>query len=283
MIVLADADLERAANAAVHYSMQNGGQTCISVERVYVEEPVYDEFVGRSRRRCARCARACPASPASIDVGAVTSPPQMDLIDEHVRDAVAKGAHACSSAATARRGPGRLLRADAAGGRGPHDGVHDRGDLRSDAARDEGRGRRGGGPAGQRLALRPAGVGLDQGHRQGRAARARVESGVCCVNDAQINYMALELPMGGWKASGWAPATARTGSASTRRSRPILVTRFAPTNKDMHMLPYKASTTKLLGRMLKLAVRARQAAPEPACRRCRPGTTSRSSSTGRSA
>ena len=45
MIVLADADLERAANLAVYYSMLNGGQTCISIERVYVEEPVYDEFV----------------------------------------------------------------------------------------------------------------------------------------------------------------------------------------------------------------------------------------------
>ena len=48
MIVLADADLERAANAAVYYAMQNGGQTCISVERVYVEAPVYDEFVAQA-------------------------------------------------------------------------------------------------------------------------------------------------------------------------------------------------------------------------------------------
>ena len=47
MIVLADADLERAANAADYYSMQNGGQTCISIERVYVEAPVYDEFVDK--------------------------------------------------------------------------------------------------------------------------------------------------------------------------------------------------------------------------------------------
>src|SRR5215207_2565106 len=47
MLVLADANLERAANAAVHYSMQNGGQTCISVERVYVEEPVYNKFVSK--------------------------------------------------------------------------------------------------------------------------------------------------------------------------------------------------------------------------------------------
>src|SRR5262249_16326838 len=47
MIVLSDADLERAANLAVYYSMQNAGQTCISIERVYVEEPVYDEFVAK--------------------------------------------------------------------------------------------------------------------------------------------------------------------------------------------------------------------------------------------
>src|SRR3954449_5928310 len=47
MIVLADADLERAANAAAYYSMQNGGQTCISIERVYVEAPVSDEFVAK--------------------------------------------------------------------------------------------------------------------------------------------------------------------------------------------------------------------------------------------
>src|SRR5437763_11930606 len=47
MIVLKDADLERAANAAVFWSMQNAGQTCISVERVYVEEPIYEEFLAR--------------------------------------------------------------------------------------------------------------------------------------------------------------------------------------------------------------------------------------------
>src|ERR671926_1911729 len=47
MLVLSDADLERAANAAVHYSMQNAGQTCISTERVYVEAPVYDQFVAK--------------------------------------------------------------------------------------------------------------------------------------------------------------------------------------------------------------------------------------------
>ena len=47
MIVCADADLERAANAAVTYGFMHAGQICMSIERVYVEEPVYDDFVAR--------------------------------------------------------------------------------------------------------------------------------------------------------------------------------------------------------------------------------------------
>ena len=47
MVVLRDADLERAANTAVWASMMNAGQTCISIERAYVEAPVYDEFVAK--------------------------------------------------------------------------------------------------------------------------------------------------------------------------------------------------------------------------------------------
>ena len=65
MIVLADADLERAANAATYYSMQNGGQICISIERVYVEAPVYDDFVAGSWPRPGPCARAPAARPTS--------------------------------------------------------------------------------------------------------------------------------------------------------------------------------------------------------------------------
>ena len=47
MIVLADADLDRAANAAAWGGMMNSGQICMSVERIYVEEPAYDEFVAK--------------------------------------------------------------------------------------------------------------------------------------------------------------------------------------------------------------------------------------------
>ena len=77
MIVLRDADLERAANAAVHYSMQNGGQTCISVERVYVEEPIYDEFVRRVTRRCGALRQGAPGGAGLGRLGAVIRPPQI--------------------------------------------------------------------------------------------------------------------------------------------------------------------------------------------------------------
>ena len=64
MIVLSDADLERAANLAAFYSMQNAGQTCISIERVYVEEPVYDEFVAKVTDKVRRLRQGEPSGGA---------------------------------------------------------------------------------------------------------------------------------------------------------------------------------------------------------------------------
>jgi len=56
---------------------------------------------------------------------------------------------------------------------------------------------------------------------RGEAMARRIEAGVVCVNDAQVNYTALNLPMGGWKelGAGYA-ARARRESASTPRSSP---------------------------------------------------------------
>ena len=92
MIVLADADLERAANAAVYYSMQNGGQTCISLERAYVEAPVYDEFVKRVTEKTAKLRQGPPNGAGSIDVGAVTFAPQLEIVERHVQQARDAGA-----------------------------------------------------------------------------------------------------------------------------------------------------------------------------------------------
>src|SRR3954466_2929785 len=92
MIVLSDADLERAANAAVYYSMLNTGQTCISIERVYVEAPVYDDFVQRVSGKVKALRQGAPGGPGSVDVGAVTFPRQLAAVARHVEDARARGA-----------------------------------------------------------------------------------------------------------------------------------------------------------------------------------------------
>ncbi|MGH2890274.1 MAG: aldehyde dehydrogenase family protein, partial [Solirubrobacteraceae bacterium] len=92
MIVCADANIDRAANAAVYWSMNNGGQVCISVERCYVEEPVYDKFVGKVTELVRGLRQGEPTGPGAVDVGAVIFPPQLEIVDEHVRDAVEKGA-----------------------------------------------------------------------------------------------------------------------------------------------------------------------------------------------
>src|SRR5215212_646862 len=54
MIVTRDADIDRAANAASFGGLMNTGQICLSIERVYVEEPIYDEFVERVRENVER-------------------------------------------------------------------------------------------------------------------------------------------------------------------------------------------------------------------------------------
>jgi hypothetical protein len=66
-----------------------------------------------------------------------------------------------------------------------------------------------------------------------------------------VNYVALELPMGGWKESGLGSRHGADGIRKYTKRQALLVTRFAP-KRDLHMLPYKARTTKLLGRALAL-------------------------------
>jgi acyl-CoA reductase-like NAD-dependent aldehyde dehydrogenase len=252
MIVLRDANLERAANAAVHYSMQNAGQTCISIERVYVEEPVYDEFVAKLTEKMGKLRQGVPGGPASTDLGAMTSAAQTDLVEEHVDDALAKGAQAIVGG---KRGPGpgeffeptllldvshemECMTEETFGPTLPVMKVADV-DEAVRLANDS--------PYGLQASV------WTKDTAEGERVARRLESGVVCVNDAQLNYVALELPMGGWKDSGVGSRHGANGIRKYTKQQTLLVTRFAPTNKDIHMLPYdRASITKLLGLSFRL-------------------------------
>ena len=91
MIVLEDADVDLAAHAAVWGAMFNAGQTCVSVERVYVLEQVYDQFVQAVVRDVKELQ---VGSGEGHDFGALIDEQQLSVTERHVREAVAAGAKA---------------------------------------------------------------------------------------------------------------------------------------------------------------------------------------------
>ncbi|UUO01566.1 aldehyde dehydrogenase family protein [Mycolicibacterium novocastrense] len=91
MIVLEDADIDLAAHAAVWGAFFNAGQTCVSVERVYVLESVYDEFVAAVVRDVEKLKMGAGEG---FDFGSMIDESQVAVAARHVDDALAKGARA---------------------------------------------------------------------------------------------------------------------------------------------------------------------------------------------
>lgn len=103
-IVCRDADLDRAARGIVWGAFLNSGQTCASVERVYVMKEVAEEFLRRVVDHTKALRQGDP-SRAEVDVGPMTMERQRRIVDEHVRDAVDRGARVLAGGATPA-GPG---------------------------------------------------------------------------------------------------------------------------------------------------------------------------------
>lgn len=93
MIVLEDANLEAAARWGAWGAFFNTGQTCMSVERVYVIESKYDEFVRLAMRQAQELKSGYSTEPNSpYFMGPITDPRQVKIIDDHLQDALDKGA-----------------------------------------------------------------------------------------------------------------------------------------------------------------------------------------------
>ncbi|TMK97849.1 MAG: aldehyde dehydrogenase family protein [Actinobacteria bacterium] len=250
MIVLSDADLERAANFATYYSMQNAGQTCISIERAYVEEPVYDEFVAKVSEKVRALRVGKPDGFGSVEVGAITFPPQLDTIKDHVADAIDKGARVLTGGQQVP-GAGRfyeptvlvdvdhtmkIMTEETFGPTLPIMKVHDAEEavrLANDT------------PYGLASSV------FTRNTSRGEQIARRIEAGATTVNDAMINYAALELPMGGAKASGLGSRHGAGGIRKYCSAQAIVVTPRLALKKEVHMYPYKSRTSRLLARFFK--------------------------------
>ena len=88
LLVAADADLDAAADAATWGAMSNAGQTCIGIERVYVVDGVYHSFLEKLNERVSRLR---PGDDGAAAYGPMTLPGQIDVVERHLADAVARG------------------------------------------------------------------------------------------------------------------------------------------------------------------------------------------------
>jgi acyl-CoA reductase-like NAD-dependent aldehyde dehydrogenase len=254
MIVTRDANLERAANVAVHYGMANAGQVCISIERVYVEEPAYHEFVAKVKDKVASLRQGVPGAAGGTDLGAVIFPPQLEKVRRHVEEAKAAGAdvYTPNPPADPRHFfPPTVLT-----------GV----DHSMTCMRDETFG-----PtlpimkvADTEEAIRLAndtsyGLGayvFAGSTRDGEAIARRIDAGSVAVNDAWMNYFSLEAPMGGWKESGFGSRHGAYGIRKYCKQKTVLVARAA-LDREPHMMPFRASWTKGMDRLIKLLYQRR--------------------------
>jgi len=91
MIVCEDAGMEAAVEGAIRGCFTAAGQLCVSIERIYVHESRFEPFAQRFAARAAEL-RIGAALDYSVDFGSLTSPRQLAKVQEHVQDAVDKGA-----------------------------------------------------------------------------------------------------------------------------------------------------------------------------------------------
>ncbi len=94
MIILDDADLDRAVDASLLGVFTACGQMCVGAERLYVHAGVYDRFVEKVRAKVAALRQGPPLGAEIVDCGAMTMPHQLNIVESLVQDAVDKGARA---------------------------------------------------------------------------------------------------------------------------------------------------------------------------------------------
>jgi acyl-CoA reductase-like NAD-dependent aldehyde dehydrogenase len=270
MIVLRDADLERAANAAVWGAFTNSGQVCISVERVYVEDSIADQFTRRVVEKTKALRQGYDANEAGtdkrIDIGAMTFPKQVEVVEEHIADARARGAQILTGGQRNPHLPGRyfeptvltnvdhsmkIMTEETFGPVLPIMRVKD-----------------------EHEALRLANDSLyglnasvfTKDRAKGERMAARVEAGITCVNDVIAGFGVTDAPSGGLKESGIGK---RHGAEGIRRfcHQQVVVTDRFGMKSELFWYPYTARTERLLSRLLGIVFSSRLSEKLKALRR----------------
>jgi acyl-CoA reductase-like NAD-dependent aldehyde dehydrogenase len=201
MIVLEDADLEVASSGAVWGSMMNAGQTCLSVERCYVQRAVYDKFLELSRQKIEKL-RVGVGLGSDVEMGPLISERQLRTVEDQVNEAVARGARLLTGGRRMTElGPNfyaptlladvshemRIMREETFGPAlpvAPFDTDDDAVTLANDSE------------------FGLAASVWTGNRKRGEAIAARIKAGTVMINDAISGFGIAEAPHGGFKQSG---------------------------------------------------------------------------------
>ncbi len=250
MIVCADADLARAAAAAVWGAFTNCGQACISIERVYVHASVHDAFVEKVVAETKRVTQG-PYTDKKAHIGSISLPRQLEIVMEHVADAVAKGARIAiggerrvdlrglfvSPTVLTDVAPGmKLLDDETFGPLLP---------IVKVASDDEAVTLANQGRYGLSASI------FSRDLRRARAIADRLEVGGVVVNDVLLSYGIPSLPFGGAKQSGFGRSHGEEGLTEMSRTKTVVEDRIG-LKREFFWFPYHPLTYE----MTKLSLRA---------------------------
>ena len=254
MVVCDDANLERAARGAVYGGFANSGQICVSTERVYVSRKLAEPFVNRVVELTKEL-RQGPESDGEVDVGAIISPQQIDIIDAHVKDAVSKGARVLTGGRRNPRYEGFFYEPTVL-----VDVNHEMDIMREETF----------GPVlpiqivdDDEEAIRLANdsrFGLNanvwtRDRAKGKELANRIEAGAATVNDCVLAYGVAESPFGGVKESGIGRVNGELGLKSYCHVQSVIIDRFGGRGEAM-WYPYTARKLRIFRRLLNLLYRS---------------------------
>jgi len=253
LLVLDDAEMDKAVGGAVRASFSNTGQLCISMERIYVPDVLWDEFT----TKFASATKAMKLSPAidySADMGSLVSQKQLDTVIRHVDDAVAKGATVLSGGkARPDLGPyfyepTILTDVDETMEVYAHETFGPLVSLYRVADEEEAIASANDSEYGLNFSVWTS----DQA--RGYRVAARLEAGTVNVNDAYAAaWGSMDAPMGGMKASGLGRRHGEHGILKYTESQTIAIERMIPVGAPDGMNP--RTYARIATRALRLAKR----------------------------
>jgi succinate-semialdehyde dehydrogenase/glutarate-semialdehyde dehydrogenase len=244
MVVLDDADVERATNGALWGGFHNAGQTCAGIERIYVHEKIYPEFIALLATKTSRLRQGVDSS-FNIDIGAITTDRQLAFVTRQVEAALKQGARLLAQAqlepgATGRFYPATVLT----------DVTHEMEVMREETF----------GPVlgVMKFASDDEAVSIANASsfaltasvwtrnlERGKRLALELDAGVCTINDHLFTHALSEIPWGGFKHSGIGRTHGGLGLEEMTQVKCVTWDWLSP-KRNVYWYPYSRDTYQAL-------------------------------------